>query len=219
MGPLTLAVDTKTSSKPHFSLLHQSMLKKIAPYDVMRILFGGSWWWNNNVKGVFILDWLEKSSWCLTVKLLRYLFGVYEPTKQKLLNDVFLKILSAVAHLTAGVAVGGICCFLSFVFQQRDMDLFLLRDLPFDAIQFSIYEQLRIGYRVAAQRELNDPEECCDWCFCWLIISPDMLNCLHFLHMILIFSLNLGALTGAITTPLDVIKTRLTGSGISLTQY
>lgn len=26
---------------------------------------------------------------------------------------------------------------------------FLLRDLPFDAIQFCIYEQLRIGYKLA----------------------------------------------------------------------
>lgn len=26
---------------------------------------------------------------------------------------------------------------------------FLLRDLPFDAIQFCIYEQMRIGYKLA----------------------------------------------------------------------
>lgn len=61
---------------------------------------------------------------------------------------------------------------------------FLLRDLPFDAIQFCIYEQLRIGYRVMAKRDLNDPETAIIGAFA-------------------------GALTGAITTPLDVIKTRL----------
>jgi len=26
---------------------------------------------------------------------------------------------------------------------------FLLRDLPFDALQFCVYEQLRIGYKLA----------------------------------------------------------------------
>ncbi|XP_062007174.1 S-adenosylmethionine carrier 1, chloroplastic/mitochondrial-like isoform X4 [Rosa rugosa] len=61
---------------------------------------------------------------------------------------------------------------------------FLLRDLPFDAIQFCLYGQLRIGYKVAAKRELNDPENAIIGAFA-------------------------GALTGAITTPLDVIKTRL----------
>ncbi|KAK9735018.1 hypothetical protein RND81_04G178000 [Saponaria officinalis] len=35
---------------------------------------------------------------------------------------------------------------------------FLLRDLPFDAIQFCLYEQLRFGYKLAAKRDLNDPE-------------------------------------------------------------
>lgn len=70
---------------------------------------------------------------------------------------------------------------------------FLLRDLPFDALQFCIYEQLRIGYKLAAQRDLNDPENA----------------------MIGAFS---GAITGAITTPLDVIKTRLMVQG-SANQY
>lgn len=70
---------------------------------------------------------------------------------------------------------------------------FLLRDLPFDAIQFCIYEQLRIGYKLAAKRELNDPENAVIGAFA-------------------------GALTGAITTPLDVIKTRLMTQG-SANQY
>ncbi|RYR08931.1 hypothetical protein Ahy_B05g076830 [Arachis hypogaea] len=70
---------------------------------------------------------------------------------------------------------------------------FLLRDLPFDAIQFCIYEQIRMSYMAAARRNLNDPENAIIGAFA-------------------------GALTGAITTPLDVIKTRLMVQG-SANQY
>ncbi|KAJ1398596.1 X8 domain [Sesbania bispinosa] len=139
--------------------------------------------------------------------------GVYEPIKQKLLR-IFPENLSAFAHLTAG-AIGGIAASLvrvpTEVVKQRmqtgqytsasgavrfiaskegfkgfyaGYGSFLLRDLPFDAIQFCIYEQIRIGYKLAARRDLNDPENAIIGAFA-------------------------GALTGAITTPLDVIKTRL----------
>ncbi|XP_027077457.2 S-adenosylmethionine carrier 1, chloroplastic/mitochondrial [Coffea arabica] len=148
--------------------------------------------------------------------------GVYEPTKQKLLK-LFPEKFSAVAHLTAG-AIGGIAASLirvpTEVVKQRMQTRqfasppdavrliiskegfrglyagyrsFLLRDLPFDAIQFCIYEQLRIGYKMAAKRDLNDPENAAIGAFA-------------------------GALTGAITTPLDVIKTRLMVQG-STNQY
>ncbi|XP_052190516.1 S-adenosylmethionine carrier 1, chloroplastic/mitochondrial [Diospyros lotus] len=148
--------------------------------------------------------------------------GVYEPTKQKLLK-IFPENLSALAHLTAG-AIGGITASLirvpTEVVKQRmqtrqfasapdairlivskegfkglyaGYGSFLLRDLPFDAIQFCIYEQLRIGYKLAAKRDLNDPENAIIGAFA-------------------------GALTGAITTPLDVIKTRLMIQG-SANQY
>ncbi|XP_047329144.1 S-adenosylmethionine carrier 1, chloroplastic/mitochondrial-like [Impatiens glandulifera] len=148
--------------------------------------------------------------------------GVYEPTKQKLLK-VIPDNLSAVAHLTAG-AVGGIAASLirvpTEVVKQRmqtrqyasapeavrlilskegfkglysGYGSFLLRDLPFDAMQFCIYEQLRIGYKLAAKRDLNDPENAIIGAFA-------------------------GAVTGAITTPLDVIKTRLMLQG-SAKQY
>ncbi|XP_010526619.1 PREDICTED: S-adenosylmethionine carrier 1, chloroplastic/mitochondrial [Tarenaya hassleriana] len=148
--------------------------------------------------------------------------GVYEPTKQKLLKT-FPEHLNAVAHLTAG-AIGGFAASLirvpTEVVKQRmqtgqftsapdavrliaskegfrglyaGYGSFLLRDLPFDAIQFCIYEQLRLGYKRAAQRELNDPENAVIGAFA-------------------------GALTGAITTPLDVIKTRLMVQG-STKQY
>lgn len=148
--------------------------------------------------------------------------GVYEPTKQKLLQ-IFPENLSAAAHLTAG-AIGGFAASLvrvpTEVVKQRlqtgqfasapdavrliaskegfkglyaGYGSFLLRDLPFDAIQFCIYEQLRIGYKAAARRDLNDPENAIIGAFA-------------------------GALTGAITTPLDVIKTRLMVQG-SASQY
>lgn len=148
--------------------------------------------------------------------------GVYEPTKQKLLQIV-PENLSAAAHLTAG-AIGGFVASLvrvpTEVVKQRlqtgqfasapdavrliaskegfkglyaGYGSFLLRDLPFDAIQFCIYEQLRIGYKAAARRDLNDPENAIIGAFA-------------------------GALTGAITTPLDVIKTRLMVQG-SANQY
>ncbi|XP_030463344.2 S-adenosylmethionine carrier 1, chloroplastic/mitochondrial isoform X2 [Syzygium oleosum] len=143
--------------------------------------------------------------------------GVYEPAKQKLLR-MFPENLSALAHLTAG-ALGGVAASLIRVptevvkqrMQTRQFNSapdavrlivskegfkglyagygsFLLRDLPFDAIQFCIYEQLRLGYKAAARRELNDPENAIIGAFA-------------------------GALTGAITTPLDVIKTRLMTQG------
>ncbi|KAL0449203.1 UNVERIFIED_CONTAM: S-adenosylmethionine carrier 1, chloroplastic/mitochondrial [Sesamum latifolium] len=148
--------------------------------------------------------------------------GVYEPAKQQLLRNL-PENLSAVAHLTAG-ALGGIAASFirvpTEVVKQRmqtgqftsapdavrliaskegfkglyaGYGSFLLRDLPFDAIQFCLYEQLRIGYKLAAKRDLNDPENAIIGAFA-------------------------GALTGAITTPLDVIKTRLMVQG-SANQY
>lgn len=145
--------------------------------------------------------------------------GVYEPTKEKLLN-FFPENLSALAHLTAGVVGGAASSIIRVpteVVKQRmqtgqfasapdavrlivskqglrglyaGYGSFLLRDLPFDAIQFCIYEQLRLGYKLAARRELNDPENAIIGAFA-------------------------GAITGAVTTPLDVIKTRLMVQGTS----
>ncbi|ONH90223.1 hypothetical protein PRUPE_8G041700 [Prunus persica] len=148
--------------------------------------------------------------------------GVYEPTKQKLLKAL-PENLSALAHLTAGAIAGAASSVVRVpteVVKQRMQTAqfssapdavrlilakegfkglyagygsFLLRDLPFDAVQFCIYEQLRIGFKLAARRDLNDPE----------------------VAMIGAFA---GAVTGAITTPLDVIKTRLMVQG-SENQY
>ncbi|KAL1343470.1 hypothetical protein HN51_029854 [Arachis hypogaea] len=143
--------------------------------------------------------------------------GVYEPTKQKLLRS-FPENLSAIAHFAAGAIAGAASSLVRVpteVIKQRmqmgqfksapaavrlivanegfkglyaGYGSFLLRDLPFDAIQFCIYEQLRIGYKLAAKRDLNDPENAMLGAFA-------------------------GAITGAVTTPLDVVKTRLMVQG------
>ncbi|KAH9757746.1 S-adenosylmethionine carrier 1 [Citrus sinensis] len=148
--------------------------------------------------------------------------GIYEPVKQKLL-ETFPENLSAFAHLTAG-AVGGAASSLvrvpTEVIKQRiqtgqftsapdavrlivrreglkglfaGYGSFLLRDLPFDAIQFCIYEQLLLGYKLAARRNLSNTENAIVGAFA-------------------------GAITGAVTAPLDVIKTRLMVQG-SANQY
>ena len=64
---------------------------------------------------------------------------------------------------------------------------FLLRDLPFDAIEFVTYEQLKKGYKTMVlkdSRDLNAGEHS-------------------------LFGAGAGAATGLVTTPLDVLKTRL----------
>ncbi|KAL2894437.1 S-adenosylmethionine carrier 1 chloroplastic/mitochondrial [Bienertia sinuspersici] len=144
--------------------------------------------------------------------------GVYEPLKQQLLKTL-PENFSALAHLSAGAIAGAASSIVRVpteVVKQRmqtgqfatapkavkmivskegfrglyaGYGSFLLRDLPFDAIQFCLYEQIRLGYKLAARRELNDPETA------------------------LIGALA-GAVTGAMTTPLDVIKTRLMIQGM-----
>nr|CAD1843791.1 unnamed protein product [Ananas comosus var. bracteatus] len=174
--------------------------------------------------------------------------GIYEPTKQKLL-EIFPEKFSAVAHLKGFVymlsyscriliygsnidcrAIGGAAASLirvpTEVVKQRmqtgqfssapdavrlilakegfkglyaGYSSFLLRDLPFDAIQFCLYEQLRIGYKIAAKRELNDPENA--------VIGAVAGK------SVVLLSAPKTAITGAITTPLDVMKTRLMVQG------
>lgn len=74
---------------------------------------------------------------------------------------------------------------------------FLLRDLPFDAIEFVAYEQLKKVYKatmLSNRREMNSGEYSACGAFA-------------------------GALTGLVTTPLDVLKTRLMLQGASRSQY
>ncbi|XP_057495126.1 S-adenosylmethionine carrier 1, chloroplastic/mitochondrial-like isoform X4 [Actinidia eriantha] len=262
MGPLTLAVDSKSSSMAssdpsngkvqNLHLERNSFFASVStredkPFDFLRIFFEGVI--AGGTAGVIVetalypIDTIKtriqaaqdggKIIWKglysgLAGNLAGVLpasamfVGVYEPTKQKLLK-ILPENLSAVAHLTAG-AIGGLAASLirvpTEVVKQRmqtrqfasapdavrlivsregfkglyaGYGSFLLRDLPFDAIQFCIYEQLRIGYKLAAKRDLNDPENAIIGAFA-------------------------GALTGAITTPLDVIKTRLMVQG-SANQY
>lgn len=67
---------------------------------------------------------------------------------------------------------------------------FMLRDLPFDAIEFVTYEQLKRAYSFSVKRELHPAETSVIGAFA-------------------------GGFTGVITTPLDVLKTRLMTQGAS----
>ncbi|CAN6580397.1 unnamed protein product [Malus baccata var. baccata] len=262
MGPLTLAVDSKTGSGTSPDEYSQKMqyapigiqksfasvsMQEEKPFDFLRTLFEGVI--AGGTAGVVVetalypIDTIKTRLQAargggriafkglysgLTGNLAGVLpasaifVGVYEPAKKKLLK-IFPENLSALAHFTAG-AFGGIAASLvrvpTEVVKQRmqtgqftsasvavrhiafkegfkgfyaGYGSFLLRDLPFDAIQFCLYEQLRLGYKKAAKRELNDPENAIIGAFA-------------------------GAVTGAITTPLDVIKTRLMVQG-SANQY
>ncbi|XP_027365009.1 S-adenosylmethionine carrier 1, chloroplastic/mitochondrial isoform X4 [Abrus precatorius] len=118
--------------------------------------------------------------------------GVYEPIKQKLLR-IFPESLSAFAHLTAG-AIGGIAASLirvptEVIKQRMQTGQFTSAS---GAVRFIASNEGFKGF-YAARRNLNDPENAIIGAFA-------------------------GALTGAITTPLDVIKTRLMVQG-SANQY
>ena len=70
---------------------------------------------------------------------------------------------------------------------------FLLRDLPFDAIEFVAYEQLKKSYKTLVLKESRD-------------LNPGEHS---------VFGAAAGAVTGLVTTPLDVLKTRLMIQGSS----
>jgi solute carrier family 25 (mitochondrial S-adenosylmethionine transporter), member 26 len=66
---------------------------------------------------------------------------------------------------------------------------FLLRDLPFDAIEFTSYEYLKLSWKsITKENELKQ-------------------------HEAAVFGAFAGMLTGAVTTPLDVVKARLMTQG------
>ncbi|KAK3126829.1 hypothetical protein QOZ80_7AG0563500 [Eleusine coracana subsp. coracana] len=121
--------------------------------------------------------------------------GVYEPAKRKVL-EMFPENLSSIAHLTAGAigeAASSIIRVPTEVVKQRMQMIqfktapdavrfivakegikglyagygsFLLRDLPFDAIQFCIYEQLRIGYKLVVFTQFMFAKRDNYRCFC-----------------------------------------------------
>ncbi|ONK66436.1 uncharacterized protein A4U43_C06F7990 [Asparagus officinalis] len=63
-----------------------------------------------------------------------------EVVKQRMQTGQFASAPDAVRLIAAKEGFKGLYAGYSF---------FLLRDLPFDAIQFCLYEQLRIGYKIA----------------------------------------------------------------------
>jgi len=115
--------------------------------------------------------------------------GVYEPVKKK-----FLEILpdnyNAIAHLLAGTAGGATASLVRVpteVVKQR-MQTGQFANAP-DAVRCIVAKEGARGL-YAAKRDLYDPENALIGAFA-------------------------GAVTGAITTPLDVIKTRLMVQGTS----
>ncbi|XP_024952676.2 S-adenosylmethionine carrier 1, chloroplastic/mitochondrial-like isoform X4 [Citrus sinensis] len=118
--------------------------------------------------------------------------GIYEPVKQKLL-ETFPENLSAFAHLTAG-AVGGAASSLvrvpTEVIKQR-IQTGQFTSAP-DAVRLIVRREGLKGL-FAARRSLSNAENAIVGAFA-------------------------GAITGAVTAPLDVIKTRLMVQG-SANQY
>ena len=105
-----------------------------------------------------------------------------EVVKQRMQTGEFKHAAKAVRHIATKEGVRGLYAGYS---------CFLLRDLPFDAIQFCAYEQAKVAYqKLVGGRELNTAE-------------------------IGTIGAIAGAFTGFITTPLDVLKTRLMTQGAS----
>lgn len=108
-----------------------------------------------------------------------------EVVKQRMQSGEFTGAIKAVQSICAREGVRGM--FAGY-------GSFLLRDLPFDAIEFVTYEQLRRAYKVslAGSREVNGAETA-------------------------VMGAAAGAVTGILTTPFDVLKTRLMTQGTQRT--
>lgn len=102
-----------------------------------------------------------------------------EVVKQRMQAGHFAKAAAAVRSILAAEGAAGL--FAGY-------GSFLLRDLPFDAIEFVAYEQLKKAAENATGRELRAAE-----------VSA--------------VGAAAGAVTGVVTTPLDVLKTRLMTQG------
>ncbi|KAK9697744.1 hypothetical protein RND81_08G058300 [Saponaria officinalis] len=88
-----------------------------------------------------------------------------EVIKQRMQTGQFASAPEAVRLIVAKEGFKGLYAgYRSFLLRDLPFDAiqfcisFLLRDFPFDAIQLCLYEQLRFGYKLVAKRDLNDPE-------------------------------------------------------------
>ncbi|RWW71638.1 hypothetical protein BHE74_00020607 [Ensete ventricosum] len=98
---------------------------------------------------VFWLIWITSTAGAIGGVAASLIRVPTEVVKQRMQTGQFTSAPNAVHHIVAKEGIRGLYAGYSS---------FLLRDLPFDAIQFCIYEQLRSGYKIAAGRELSDPE-------------------------------------------------------------
>ncbi|GAQ79393.1 mitochondrial substrate carrier family protein [Klebsormidium nitens] len=106
-----------------------------------------------------------------------------EVIKQRMQTGQFTSAAGAVKQILAKEGMKGM---------YAGYGSFLLRDLPFDAIEFVAYEQIKLAVqRTRKRKELTAVETA----FAGALA---------------------GAVTGAVTTPLDVIKTRLMVQGTNI---
>jgi solute carrier family 25 S-adenosylmethionine transporter 26 len=104
-----------------------------------------------------------------------------EVIKTRMQTKQFNGPIMAVSSIAAKEGVGGL---------YAGYWSFMLRDLPFDAIEFVTYEQAKIAYsRFIVKRDVNPAEASFLGAFA-------------------------GSFTGVVTTPLDVVKTRLMTQGL-----
>mmetsp|Transcript_12638 Transcript_12638/g.27327 ORF Transcript_12638/g.27327 Transcript_12638/m.27327 type:complete len:392 (-) Transcript_12638:604-1779(-) len=104
-----------------------------------------------------------------------------EVIKQRLQTGEFKGAVAAIRSILAKEGLRGL---------YAGYGAFMLRDLPFDAIEFVAYEQLKRAWSAYNKRELNPAETSLIGAFA-------------------------GGFTGIVTTPLDVLKTRLMTQGAS----
>uniref|UniRef100_A0A7S0X188 Mitochondrial carrier protein n=1 Tax=Chlamydomonas leiostraca TaxID=1034604 RepID=A0A7S0X188_9CHLO len=104
-----------------------------------------------------------------------------EVIKQRLQTKEFAGAMGAISHIMSKEGVRGL---------YAGYGAFMLRDLPFDAIEFVVYEQLKKAWTAFNKRELHA----------------------HETSLIGAFA---GGFTGVVTTPLDVLKTRMMVQGAS----